>query len=881
MSDSVFSLGDCDGAIYPELDIANYCTHEDANSSLNMASVGDLSILYINIVSLPCNMDQLVNLLTHFDKKPDLIALSETKITEICNTEYHPYLESYKYYNIKSKTMSGSVGLFVRNTLVCTTRHDLNCSENGLYEMFWVDISSHSINSAKTTVGIVYRHNKTSIPSFSTRIENIVSKLIRENTNFYILGDFNMNLIKTHDIYNILDFVNTMHSLNAVNLVNKPTRFPIGKQRGGPSILDHLWTNEPFRVKKIDMIVNPISDHRPTLFILNIRKKIVSNCSRNYFIRDMSNFDEEAFNESLFNFIPTSPNVNQSFAELQGHILKCINDHAPLRKRTKKEQKFMNKPWISESIQISIANKDKLYAYLQTHNNPLLKRKYNKQKKILKKVTFAAKCRYYEQRFEEYKNNSKKMWKMINELTCRKNRDKNTIQALKLANGQLTSDAKTIANTLNEYFVNIGTNLANQLPTAPMTYEHFLKNPQANSFFLHPTDPGEISKIMNSFSSHKAAGLIPAKFFKAGAPALCCILSNLINDSFSTGIFPQTLKLARVTPIFKEGSPYVAANYRPISIISVIAKLVEKLVYNRLIKYIEKNSIINNSQFGFRSGHSTTHAITSIHERILENINNNQHTVSIYLDLSKAFDCVNHSILIKKLHHYGIRGVALEFFKSYLSNRQQLTIVNGEVSNILSLICGVPQGSTLGPLLFLLYINDLATASNFMVSLFADDTCLLLSNENLNSLENACNEELVNINNWFLANKLTANLSKASKYMLTVGKLTTKHPDNFRLMMGNTLLEKVNKVKYLGVIFDDRFQWHDHISYICSKIARSVGVLSKLRYYVDVQTLLKVYYSLVHSHLNHALIAWGAAGVTALRHRLLKYPDSQWSKTSK
>ena len=147
-----------------------------------------------------------------------------------------------------------------------------------------------------------------------------------------------MNLIKTHDIYNILDFVNTMHSLNAVNLVNKPTRFPIGKQRGGPSILDHLWTNEPFRVKKIDMIVNPISDHRPTLFILNIRKKIVSNCSRNYFIRDMSNFDEEAFNESLFNFIPTSPNVNQSFAELQGHILKCINDHAPLRKRTKKNK---------------------------------------------------------------------------------------------------------------------------------------------------------------------------------------------------------------------------------------------------------------------------------------------------------------------------------------------------------------------------------------------------------------------------------------------------------------------------------------------------------------------------------------------------------------
>ena len=162
-----------------------------------------------------------------------------------------------------------------------------------------------------------------------------------------------------------------------------------------------------------------------------------------------------------------------------------------------------------------------------------------------------------------------------------------------------------------------------------------------------------------------------------------------------------------MTPIYKEGPRDISSNYRPISILSVISKLIEKLTYDRLIKFINKKSILNNNQFGFRSAHSTVHAITTIHERILENVDNDKHTISIYLDLSKAFDCVNHSILLSKLEHYGIRGIALKFLKSYLTNRQQLTVVNGEASDLLTVLCGVPQGSTLGPLLFLLYISDL------------------------------------------------------------------------------------------------------------------------------------------------------------------------------
>ena len=228
-----------------------------------------------------------------------------------------------------------------------------------------------------------------------------------------------------------------------------------------------------------------------------------------------------------------------------------------------------------------------------------------------------------------------------------------------------------------------------------------MKNRQLSSFYLTPTDPFEILELIDELAK-KPAGTdkIPAKYVKLGAPALSNILSVLINECYMLGRFPDSLKIARLTPIHKGGPNDIPSNYRPISILSVLSKLIEKLTYNRLIKFLNRNSILSNNQFGFRSAHSTSHAITSIHEKILENVDNNKHTISIYLDLSKAFDSVNHAILLDKLEHYGIRGVALDFFKSYLSNRQQCTIVNGEISNLLSIICGVPQGSTLGPLLF-------------------------------------------------------------------------------------------------------------------------------------------------------------------------------------
>ena len=276
---------------------------------------------------------------------------------------------------------------FYRNSLIFKKRKDLCFVEKKLFEFLWFDIECTENSAQKTTFGILYRHGGLpSIPYFTSKLEYIINKLKRERANYYIFGDYNINLLKTDEEYNISEFVNSMHSLNAMSMIDKPTRFPIGNQIGDPSLLDHLWTNQPAHVDSIDLIINPISDHRPTLVILKVcasRRKIIP---KSYYIRDMTNFNLEAFNESLFNFSSSNlwdnnTDIDTKFSDLQAHINHCTDLHAPLRKRTVAELKFSDKPWISECMKISIRNKNNLYIHLQTHNDPVLKRKYNKMKK--------------------------------------------------------------------------------------------------------------------------------------------------------------------------------------------------------------------------------------------------------------------------------------------------------------------------------------------------------------------------------------------------------------------------------------------------------------------------------------------------------------------
>ena len=252
----------------------------------------------------------------------------------------------------------------------------------------------------------------------------------------------------------------------------------------------------------------------------------------------------------------------------------------------------------------------------------------------------------------------------------------------------------------------------------------------------------------------------------------------------------------------------------------------------------------------------------NISDNILNNFDKKIHTASIFLDLSKGFDCVDHNILLRKLKHYGIRGIAFNFFKSYLTNRRQQTLVNGVLSDFLTVLCGVPQGSVLGPILFLLYTNDLANASQFSINLFADDTCLSLCNHNLHELQIQCNMEAAKIDEWFTANKLTTNSKKASNFILS--DYTGNNSPNFSIKMGNVLLKRVKSVKYLGVMLDENITWSEQIEYLSTKLSRSAGIFSKLRYYINKDILIRAYHALFNSHLQYGILCWGATNISNL-----------------
>jgi hypothetical protein len=490
---------------------------------------------------------------------------------------------------------------------------------------------------------------------------------------------------------------------------------------------------------------------------------------------------------------------------------------------------------------------------------------YNKLRKILRQ-------NHYAEKIELAKHDSKKTWQILNEVMG-KDKLKTGIDYLKIG-CECINDTKAIADHFNKYFANIGKLTRDSIPAANISYHEFIPIAQQNSMFLDPVVIDDIKKIIGHLKNKLSSGPddIPTSILKNICNEIALPLTHIINLSLMHGIFPDQLKTAKVIPIFKSSDPAIMNNYRPISILSSFSKVFERVMYTKLTSYLDKHNILYKHQYGFREKHSTVHPVIHFLNEcaLANNKEKREYVMGIFCDLSKAFDTIDHSVLLFKLSKYGIRGTALDWFRSYLTNRLQYVNINGASSNLTSITTGVPQGSILGPLLFLIFVNDISYALKSTTLSFADDTTIVIKSNNVKNLYANANQELENLHQWCCANKLKLNASKTTYIVPRPRSARINLEEHHLKICGEPLIRVGSKgnpdsVKFLGIHIDEHLTWSNHITYVNNKIAYSTYVLKQLKNTLPLHSMKTLYYSLIDSHIQYGLLTWGNASQSLLK----------------
>lgn len=849
MDSNLTTLKEIDGI---EIASSVTCNIEDLNRHIKIQN-NDLTIITQNITSVYKNTDDLQVTLAPLEFEPDILILTECRLD--CKKPI-PQIQNYSSFStIHNMNQNDGVVIFSKNNLKVKVK-----------EIKMIHASCLQLEIFNYTILGIYRSpsNRNAekfIESLRTHLDSI-----KGHSNIIITGDININIISriddtTFERNNRHTYLNMLSTYGLLPGHLLPTRLR--------NCLDHviIKLNKRKTNAKIAVLNTTITDHKTILTSIS-KTKQTNKCPKT---KTYVNFDkalDSIANKNISDLL-FCEDPNALVELLVYKINESLQEHTTIKTIPKSSRTI--KPWITPGILRCIRNRNKMQK--RAKNNPfdqILNVTYKRYRNYCNNLIKKLKRKYDKTQLTNSIKNTKLLWNNIKNITNLKRNKTSNTELL-----EMTQCPKQSVNMVNDFFVNVGRVLAENIQShypalatnAPLSFDAHL-----TTFVLSDTDVNEVEKIIMSLKSDSAPGSdnIPTRFLKLAKNHIIPVICHLVNLCFSKGVFPSVLKQSIITPVFKSGSKNDVNNFRPISVLTAISKVLEKIINSRLIGFLDKYDILSNSQYGFRQGRSTHDAIKDLTSLIIEQLDKGKKCLTVFLDLKKAFDTVSIPTLLRKLERIGIRSTPLELMKDYLCNRRQKTKVGDYISEDQYVTYGVPQGSVLGPTLFLIYINDLCNYKIKQGHIFsyADDTAVVFTGESWDYVHKVAEAGLSKVNTWLKQNLLTLNTSKTNYICFGIYNSSQPKMSNLRIhdcnCLGNNYcdcpsIEKVAFTKYLGVIIDQRLSWHQHLELTTSRIRKLIYTFKNLRHVAERDLLNQIYLALGQSILTYCIYIWGGA----------------------
>jgi exonuclease III len=800
---------------------------------------------YLNVNSIRYKIVEVEHIMRNSNL--NIFGISETKIDSSFPDKQFQ-LQGYNMFRKDRTCHGGGLLVYVQSHILCRRRMDL---ETSITENITLEVN---LGGKVYYVVFMYRPPKLNDSCFDVEMTTLLDKLLSLGTNIFVIGDLNYDLLypesKGKTLSDIIDLFNLKNTIKTATCHTKNCN----------SLLDVILTTTPRSLATSGHMDVGISDcHDLVYTVMKRHVRTAKPFSIKY--RSFKYFNEDLFLYDLagtnFDMISDALDVNTAYSLFVTKLNTVVDRHAPIKVKTVKANRA---PFMNSKLRRAINAKRMLYRKYTKRKSKANWAAYKTQRNLCTSLRRKSMCSYLKTKCSQGKQ-SKDFWKTVKPLLSRKDVGSHEKLCL-LETGGLASDDKSVCNILNDYFTNIASSfgspdLLEQDPHPSLTAIEENCGPTISGFKFTPVNEGTILKKLMNVDTKKATGhdKIAPKILKMSARIIAKPITALVNMCIQSGTFIHSLKLAQITPVYKKGDILSKANYRPVSILPTLSKLFEGILADQLSSYMDP--IFNPMLSGFRRGFGCHSVLTKLIEDWKAALDKRETVGVVLLDMSKAFDSIDHALLLKKLPAYGVDELAVRLIGSYLSDRKQQVKIRGTTSDWKDVLKGVPQGSVIGPLLFNIFTNDIFYCiKSCDLYNFADDNSLSAHNKCPQVVSEALTRDIQNLLTWCKNNGLVAHPDKLQ--FMTLGPKAVR--DKINVKINNKSLTPEDRVKLLGLIIDNNLKFGIHVKTLCQKAGCQLNALSRLRSSLDMDSAMSIYKTFVLSNFNYTPTVWHFCG---------------------